>query len=163
MGNCCGTPNGATDAGGGKKPKEPKQKKGKKPNPFSIEYNGSAPASALRLVVLREPTGRDIAERYELGAELGRGEFGVTYLCTDRALGEALACKSISKKKLRTPVGVEDVRREVEIMGVIGRSVTGAQNTGTKSQEMECREREGRERQAVVPYQSHGWRGSEPV
>jgi calcium-dependent protein kinase len=57
MGNCCRTPNGATDAGGGKKPKEPKQKKGKKPNPFSIEYNGSAPASAPRLVVLREPTG----------------------------------------------------------------------------------------------------------
>ena len=61
-----------------KKPKEQKQKKGKKPNPFSIEYNGSAPASAPRLVVLREPTGRDIAERYELGAELRRGEFEVT-------------------------------------------------------------------------------------
>jgi len=119
MGNCCVTAGGAAGEGGGKtkKPKEPKQKKGKKPNPFSIEYNRSAPPGAApRLVVLREPTGRDIAARYELGGELGRGEFGVTYLCTDRDSGEALACKSISKKKLRTPVDVEDVRREVEIM-----------------------------------------------
>ncbi|KAI5012162.1 hypothetical protein ZWY2020_024296 [Hordeum vulgare] len=98
--------------------KEPKQRKGKKPNPFSIEYNRSAPPGASRLVVLRDPTGtgRDIAERYELGGELGRGEFGVTYLCTDRDTREALACKSISKKKLRTAVDIEDVRREVEIM-----------------------------------------------
>jgi calcium-dependent protein kinase len=111
MGNCCVTPTGAS-VGGGKKLQ---QKKGKKPNPFSIEYNRPAPQGP-NLVVLREPTGRDIAARYELGGELGRGEFGVTYLCTDRATGEALACKSISKKKLRTPVDVEDVRREVEIM-----------------------------------------------
>ncbi|KAG2611903.1 hypothetical protein PVAP13_4KG154415 [Panicum virgatum] len=75
-------------------------------------YNHSASPGAPKLVVLREPTGQDIAERYELG----RGEFGVTYLCTDRASGEALACKSISKKKLRTPVDIEDVHREVEIM-----------------------------------------------
>ena len=50
----------------------------------------------------------------------GATSSGVTYLCTDRASGEALACKSISKKELGTPVDVEDVRREVEIMGVIG-------------------------------------------
>ncbi|XBJ00393.1 calcium-dependent protein kinase 20-like [Triticum dicoccoides] len=120
MGNCCATPPAVDGGGGGagKQQKEPKQRKGKKPNPFSIEYNRSAPPGASRLVVLRDPTGtgRDIAERYELGGELGRGEFGVTYLCTDRATREALACKSISKKKLRTAVDVEDVRREVEIM-----------------------------------------------
>ncbi|KAG8046985.1 hypothetical protein GUJ93_ZPchr0008g13498 [Zizania palustris] len=50
------------------------------------------------------------------GPELERGEFGVTYLCTEHATGEAFACKSISKKKLRTTVDIEDVRREVEIM-----------------------------------------------
>jgi calcium-dependent protein kinase len=116
MGNCCV---GGSGGGGGNPNKPPKQKKGAKPNPFSIDYNRSAPPGTTttnRLVVLREPTGRDIAERYELGGELGRGEFGVTYLCTDRATREALACKSISKKKLRTAVDVEDVRREVEIM-----------------------------------------------
>ncbi|KAE8766953.1 calcium-dependent protein kinase 7-D [Hordeum vulgare] len=121
MGNCCATPPAVDGGGAGKQQqqhKEPKQRKGKKPNPFSIEYNRSAPPGASRLVVLRDPTGtgRDIAERYELGGELGRGEFGVTYLCTDRDTREALACKSISKKKLRTAVDIEDVRREVEIM-----------------------------------------------
>lgn len=69
-----------------------------------------------RLVVLKNPTGGNIRKRYQLGEELGRGEFGVTYLCTDKATKEQFACKSISKKKLRTIVDIEDVRREVAIM-----------------------------------------------
>lgn len=104
MGNCCSNPEGG----------EGRRKKTKKANPFSIDYatnNGGG-----KLCVLKEPTGRDIGIRYELGRELGRGEFGVTYLCTDKQTGEELACKSISKKKLRTAVDIEDVRREVEIM-----------------------------------------------
>ncbi|KAG6517595.1 hypothetical protein ZIOFF_020991 [Zingiber officinale] len=68
------------------------------------------------LVVLRNPTGRDICSRYKLGKELGCGEFGITYLCTEKTSGEHFACKSISKKKLRTILDIEDVRREVEIM-----------------------------------------------
>ncbi|URE15306.1 hypothetical protein MUK42_12062 [Musa troglodytarum] len=108
MGNCCAAP-----ADPERKKKARRKKKEKRPNPFSIDYNrGPAPG----LVVLRNPTGRDIGSRYELGQVLGRGEFGVTYLCTDKATGEHLACKSISKKKLRTAVDIEDVRREVEIM-----------------------------------------------
>lgn len=67
-------------------------------------------------MVLRDPTGGDISAKYDLGRELGRGEFGVTYLCTDVSTVERLACKSISKTKLRTAVDVEDVRREVQIM-----------------------------------------------
>lgn len=51
-----------------------------------------------------------------MGAELGRGEFGITHRCEDKETGEAFACKSISKKRLRTEVDVADVRREVEIM-----------------------------------------------
>ncbi|XP_020092262.1 calcium-dependent protein kinase 20-like isoform X1 [Ananas comosus] len=120
MGNCCATPGDEArrkkaGAGAGAK----KGRKGKKPNPFSIEYNKGPAASGAgvpRLTVLREPTGRDIGSRYELGQELGRGEFGITYLCTERATGDAFACKSISKKKLRTAVDIEDVRREVDIM-----------------------------------------------
>ena len=57
-----------------------------------------------------------ISDKYILGLELGRGEFGITYLCTDRETKQALACKSISKRKLRTAVDIEDVRREVAIM-----------------------------------------------
>ncbi|KAG1347633.1 calcium-dependent protein kinase 20 [Cocos nucifera] len=105
MGNCCASP------GSGKK--QQKQKKGNRPNPFSLDYNKPP---APKLTVLKDPNGRDIGSRYELGQELGRGEFGITYLCTDKATGEAFACKSISKKKLRTTVDIEDVRREVDIM-----------------------------------------------
>eukprot|EP00262_Sarcandra_glabra_P012600 TRINITY_DN327_c0_g1_i4.p1 TRINITY_DN327_c0_g1~~TRINITY_DN327_c0_g1_i4.p1 ORF type:complete len:528 (-),score=86.13 TRINITY_DN327_c0_g1_i4:399-1982(-) len=103
MGNCCASPGSPS-----------KQKKGKKPNPFAIDYGGNAGGN--KFYVLRDPTGRDIGIQYDLGRELGRGEFGITYLCTDKFSGEVLACKSISKKKLRTAVDIEDVRREVEIM-----------------------------------------------
>ncbi|KAI3996971.1 hypothetical protein MKX01_021247 [Papaver californicum] len=113
MGNCCGTP--ALTAAGKKKGGKNKQ------NPFSIDYainnnHGSGGGGNNKLCVLKEPTGRDIGITYELGRELGRGEFGVTYLCTDKTTADVYACKSISKKKLRTAIDIEDVRREVEIM-----------------------------------------------
>ncbi|KAK1283768.1 Calcium-dependent protein kinase 13 [Acorus calamus] len=57
-----------------------------------------------------------IGDLYVLDRELGRGQYGVTYLCVERATNESLACKSISKRKLRTASDVADVRREVEIM-----------------------------------------------
>lgn len=109
MGNCCVTP--APGKQGKKKTNKKKQ------NPFSIDYGAHHQGNGgHKLSVLKEPTGREIEERYELGRELGRGEFGVTYLCTDKENGDTFACKSISKKKLRTAVDIEDVRREVEIM-----------------------------------------------
>ncbi|KAL8140160.1 hypothetical protein V2J09_006181 [Rumex salicifolius] len=105
MGNCCASPGGS------------KAKKNKKPNPFAGNYTVcSGSESATKLHVLKDPTGRDINARYELGRELGRGEFGITYMATDLETGGKFACKSISKKKLRTAVDIEDVRREVEIM-----------------------------------------------
>lgn len=109
MGNCCVAP-----------PRDPQEhnkgkKKKTKPNPFSIDY-GVNHGGGKKLTVLSSPTGREIGLQYELGRELGRGEFGITHLCTDKITGEKFACKSISKKKLRTAVDVEDVRREVQIM-----------------------------------------------
>ncbi|KAJ8533074.1 hypothetical protein K7X08_015963 [Anisodus acutangulus] len=68
------------------------------------------------ITVLSEVKKENIEERYLIDRELGRGEFGITYLCIDRSSKELLACKSISKRKLRTAVDVEDVRREVAIM-----------------------------------------------
>lgn len=106
-----------SEGGGGKRPKQKKGKK--KENPFSIDYAAAGGGGAGKLVVLKDPTGRDISSRYELGRELGRGEFGVTYLCTDKETGEEFACKSISKNKLRTAVDIDDVRREVEIMRLL--------------------------------------------
>ncbi|XP_039125618.1 calcium-dependent protein kinase 29-like isoform X2 [Dioscorea cayenensis subsp. rotundata] len=66
--------------------------------------------------VLRDPPVSPLPPRFLLGRELGRGEFGVTRLCSDPDTGETLACKSISKRKLRTAIDIEDVRREVSIM-----------------------------------------------
>lgn len=111
MGNCC--------ANLGSPPENNREKKKKnKPNPFyGDNYTVSdVNVDAERARVLKDLTGRDILADYDLGHELGRGEFGVTYLCTDSNTGEKYACKSISKKKLRTAVDIEDVRREVEIM-----------------------------------------------
>lgn len=111
MGNCCGNPSSATSESKHGKPKN-------KSNPFySNEYTASDRSGAgFKLSVLKDPTGHDISLQYDLGREVGRGEFGITYLCTDKETGEKYACKSISKKKLRTAVDIEDVRREVEIM-----------------------------------------------
>jgi len=115
MGNCCGT-------AGPLAQNDNKPKKGrKKQNPFSIDYGlhhggGDGGGRPLKLIVLNDPTGREIESKYTLGRELGRGEFGVTYLCTDKETDDVFACKSILKKKLRTAVDIEDVRREVEIM-----------------------------------------------
>ncbi|XP_010542759.1 PREDICTED: calcium-dependent protein kinase 24-like [Tarenaya hassleriana] len=66
--------------------------------------------------VLPDPVADDILLKYEIGRELGRGEFGVTHECIELETRERYACKRISKEKLRTEIDVEDVRREVEIM-----------------------------------------------
>ncbi|KAL9260502.1 Calcium-dependent protein kinase 8-like protein [Drosera capensis] len=108
MGNCCAAPGGSRS-----------RKKKNKPNPFAADYHlqiQESSASSKQLHVLKHPTGRDINALYDLGRELGKGEFGITYLATELTTGERHACKSISKMKLRTDVDIEDVRREVEIM-----------------------------------------------
>ncbi|CAL5425448.1 unnamed protein product [Camellia sinensis] len=58
----------------------------------------------------------DIRQTYTIGKELGRGQFGVTHLCTNKATGEQFACKTIAKRKLVNKEDIEDVRREVQIM-----------------------------------------------
>ncbi|PWZ25869.1 Calcium-dependent protein kinase 2 [Zea mays] len=75
----------------------------------------SKPAAAAVGTVLGRPM-EDVRATYTMGKELGRGQFGVTHLCTHRASGEKLACKTIAKRKLAGREDVEDVRREVQIM-----------------------------------------------
>ncbi|KAL8256968.1 hypothetical protein R6Q59_029009 [Mikania micrantha] len=94
-----------------------KHNKHNKPNPYA---KTSAPISVLTKNIKQHATDRtQISDKYIMGRELGRGEFGVTYLCTDRETKQAFACKSISKKKLRTAIDIEDVRREVAIMSTL--------------------------------------------
>eukprot|EP00249_Psilotum_nudum_P009776 c22148_g2_i1 orf=233-1084(+) len=66
----------------------------------------------------------DLRATYTLGRELGRGQFGVTHLCTHKITGGLFACKSIAKRKLRNKEDIDDVRREVQIM----HHLTGQQN-----------------------------------
>ncbi|XP_076910927.1 calcium-dependent protein kinase 29-like [Bidens hawaiensis] len=58
----------------------------------------------------------DLKETYHIGKELGRGQFGVTYLCTEKANGLNYACKSIPKKKLVTIKEMDDMRREIMLL-----------------------------------------------
>ncbi|KAK4744107.1 hypothetical protein SAY87_010419 [Trapa incisa] len=58
----------------------------------------------------------EVKSHYSLGKELGRGQFGVTYLCTEISTGKPYACKSISKRKLVTKSDKEDIKREIQIM-----------------------------------------------
>jgi calcium-dependent protein kinase len=75
----------------------------------------SRPLGSLSGNVLLRPL-EDVRSIYTLGRELGRGQFGVTHLCTHKVTGELYACKSIAKRKLTNKDDVEDVRREVQIM-----------------------------------------------
>ncbi|KAJ1432084.1 Serine-threonine/tyrosine-protein kinase, catalytic domain [Sesbania bispinosa] len=58
----------------------------------------------------------DVKATYTMGKELGRGQFGVTHLCTQKSTGKQYACKTIAKRKLVNKEDIEDVRREVQIM-----------------------------------------------
>ncbi|CAM6108741.1 unnamed protein product [Calypogeia fissa] len=75
----------------------------------------SKPIGSLTGNVLQRPL-EDVRAIYTIGRELGRGQFGVTFLCTHKQTGELFACKSIGKRKLTNKDDVEDVRREVQIM-----------------------------------------------
>lgn len=105
MGNCCRSPAAVA-------------REDVKSNFSSHDHNkkDSAAAKKAPITVLTGVPKENIEDKYLVDRELGRGEFGVTYLCIDRDSRELLACKSISKRKLRTAVDIEDVRREVAIM-----------------------------------------------
>ncbi|XP_010676387.2 calcium-dependent protein kinase 15 isoform X1 [Beta vulgaris subsp. vulgaris] len=58
----------------------------------------------------------DVRESYIFGRELGRGQFGITYLVTHKQTKLNFACKSIATRKLINQDDIDDVRREVQIM-----------------------------------------------
>lgn len=58
----------------------------------------------------------DVRSTYVFGRELGRGQFGLTYLVTHKETKQQFACKSIATRKLINRDDIEDVRREVQIM-----------------------------------------------
>lgn len=70
---------------------------------------------SLTSCVLQRET-ENLKDLYTLGKKLGQGQFGITYLCIEKATGKEYACKTIAKKKLVTHEDVADVRRELQIM-----------------------------------------------
>ena len=54
-------------------------------------------------------------ERYELGDELGHGQFATVRAARDRETGRAVAVKVIPKSLLSEPENAEHIRREVRI------------------------------------------------
>jgi calcium-dependent protein kinase len=79
------------------------------------KYN-SYKAPGLRDAILEAAHVSCLGDRYQLGDQLGWGQFGVIRSCADLVTGEALACKSIAKGRLVCPDDVRGVRLEIEVM-----------------------------------------------
>lgn len=82
--------------------------------PSSSSSNVSTNTSTIGRVLGRPM--EDVRSTYIFGRELGRGQFGVTYLVTHKETKQQFACKSIATRKLINRDDIEDVRREVQIM-----------------------------------------------
>ncbi|KFK40164.1 hypothetical protein AALP_AA3G339000 [Arabis alpina] len=67
---------------------------------------------------------KDFDNRYTIGRLLGHGQFGYTYVATDKKTGDCVAVKKIDKAKMTIPIAVEDVKREVKIL----EALTGHEN-----------------------------------
>ncbi|KAG5629013.1 hypothetical protein H5410_000730 [Solanum commersonii] len=144
MGNCCSS--------GEEQPNETTNNNNESNNPKSVENNssthknynnnldqGSTTPTPTKItspnpsskpskqspigLVLGRPM-EDVRTTYTIGKELGRGQFGVTHLCTQKQTSEQFACKTIAKRKLVNKEDIEDVRREVQIM----HHLTGQEN-----------------------------------
>ncbi|KAJ3671053.1 hypothetical protein LUZ60_008479 [Juncus effusus] len=82
--------------------------------PPSSSVSTPSESSAIGRVLGRPM--EDVRASYTFGRELGRGQFGITYLVTQKSTGDRYACKSIATRKLVHKDDIEDVRREVQIM-----------------------------------------------
>ena len=101
------------------KPPPPQEPRPHAPPPARQQHPDAAAAAAAAAAGVGRVLGRpmeDVRAAYTFGRELGRGQFGVTYLATHKATGRRYACKSIAARKLAHRDDVEDVRREVQIM-----------------------------------------------
>nr|GME04290.1 calcium-dependent protein kinase 2-like [Ipomoea batatas] len=118
MGNCCPKEDQSAES-----PKQSDQNQEDQPTtaPENDPMGGAAApkSSSVKPVQIGTVLGRpmeDVKVTYTIGKELGRGQFGVTHLCTHKQTGEQFACKTIAKRKLVNKEDIEDVRREVQIM-----------------------------------------------
>lgn len=133
MGNCCSNGKdesekeekatagngGVNDGAGGNGTMDAPPKTGPQSSPIpssgaSNKGGGGGKPGAIGPVLGRPM--EDVKATYSFGKELGRGQFGITHLCTHKGTGQQFACKTIAKRKLVNKEDIEDVRREVQIM-----------------------------------------------
>lgn len=107
MGNCNGLPSGSGDT--------QVNSDGLSVRVLPPDSRPSPPLSSALGRVLRRPM-EDVRSTYIFGRELGRGQFGVTYLVTHKTTKHQFACKSIATRKLVNRDDIDDIRREVQIM-----------------------------------------------
>lgn len=113
MGNCCPSSESEDPVPANGTPNPDAGVPGTAPSPKK------APAPQTKPGPIGNVLGRpmeDVKNTYTIGKELGRGQFGITHLCTHKVTGEKFACKIIAKRKLVNKEDIEDVRREVQIM-----------------------------------------------
>ncbi|KVH91405.1 Calcium-binding EF-hand [Cynara cardunculus var. scolymus] len=116
MGNCCSQKEPETADGAGKSSENAQNDPtGSTPPTASPSPRTKSGRPSPIGTVLGRPM-EDVRTLYTIGKELGRGQFGVTHLCTSKQTGEQFACKTIAKRKLVNKEDIEDVRREVQIM-----------------------------------------------
>ncbi|XP_010491975.1 PREDICTED: calcium-dependent protein kinase 17-like [Camelina sativa] len=124
MGNCCSHGQDSADNGDGLENGATASNAANKTGPTAeasvpSKHAPPSPPPATKQGPIGPVLGRpmeDVKSSYSLGKELGRGQFGVTHLCTQKATGQQFACKTIAKRKLVNKEDIEDVRREVQIM-----------------------------------------------
>ncbi|OAY64235.1 Calcium-dependent protein kinase 14 [Ananas comosus] len=81
-------------------------------HPLYISYK----VPSLANPILETPHISFLGDRYNLGEQLGWGQFGVIRSCSDMLTGETLACKSIAKDRLVSADDIRGVKLEIEIM-----------------------------------------------
>jgi calcium-dependent protein kinase len=113
MGNCCPSSQSEDPVPGNGTPNPDASTPGNAPSPQKAPTPQTKPGPMGN--VLGRPM-EDVKNTYTIGKELGRGQFGITHLCTHKVTGEKFACKIIAKRKLVNKEDIEDVRREVQIM-----------------------------------------------
>ncbi|GMH00324.1 hypothetical protein Nepgr_002163 [Nepenthes gracilis] len=90
---------------------ESESEKQKTPPSKELTSTSSKPTNS----VLPHQTPR-LRDHYLIGRKLGQGQFGTTYLCTEKRTGLQYACKSIPKRRLLCKEDYDDVWREIQIM-----------------------------------------------
>ncbi|XP_008802050.2 calcium-dependent protein kinase 1-like [Phoenix dactylifera] len=106
--------------GGSDRPPSPQPGDGYGYGPKPVRHRPAALAVPRPIIpnvgrVFKRPMD-DVRAFYTFGSEIGRGQFGVTYLVTHKETGKLFACKSIATWRLLHRDDIEDVRREVQIM-----------------------------------------------